>query len=112
MAQPDKPFTDAEIRAAWRTLLDSSAGKPAIWDLLKFAGFFDTSYTVMGPGSAEECLFNEGKRRVALRVLGMSGRSDQWIAELTGRDPRAEDKPHVLTDEDPDAGDFSDGGLD
>jgi Ca2+-binding EF-hand superfamily protein len=59
-----------ELKSAYRRLFDSDDGKIVGEDLERFCGFLNTSVSQQSP-DAYQTFFNEGKRRVYLRIIGM-----------------------------------------
>lgn len=66
-----------------KLFLENKAGEEVLADLLSFCGQYKCSYTAGDPYTSA---FNEGKRRVALRILkliNMKEAEAQKIIELT-----------------------------
>ena len=55
-------------RSNYRAVFDTPKGKEVLKDLMTFAKFFDTSYV---PGDPSTTAYNEGMRRIVLRILSI-----------------------------------------
>lgn len=60
---------------AYKRLFKTDDGKVVLEDLERFCGFYNTSVSEQDP-NAYQTFFNEGKRRVYLRISGMIRRKD------------------------------------
>ena len=64
-----------ELIHAYRRLFKTDDGKTILEDLEKFCGFNNTSVSEQDP-NAYQTFFNEGKRRVFLRINGFLRRKN------------------------------------
>lgn len=66
-------------RAAYREVFTGEHGDVVFADLFDFCGARKPSFV---PGSADETAFNEGKRRVMLRILGILEMDEETISRV------------------------------
>ena len=59
-----------ELKNAYGRLFKTDDGKIVKEDLERFCGFLNTSVSQQSP-DAYQTFFNEGKRRIYLRIIGM-----------------------------------------
>lgn len=60
-----------KLRQQYRTTFESDSGKAVLKDLMKFAMFFDSTYV---PKDPESTAYNEGMRRIVLRIIAIMER--------------------------------------
>ena len=70
------------IRAAYRGVFSGPDGELVLQDLLKFCNGGNQSFV---PGEPYETAFNEGKRRVALRIVAFCEMTDLQMMEIAVR---------------------------
>lgn len=63
----------------YEAVFKSVQGKAVLSDLIKFCGLYDPSFT----GNAEQTAFNEGKRRVALRIISILGQNEKSLEQVS-----------------------------
>lgn len=75
------------VKAAYRDLFDSDAGRLVLHDLARRGGLHETSFE---PGDPHHTAFREGRRSMVLEVLQMLRWTEGEIAQLAReRDPDA-----------------------
>jgi len=72
----------ARLRDAYVAAFSGPAGEAVLADLLKFCNAGGTSFV---PGAPDATAFEEGKRRVALRIAGYLNMTDEKILEIANR---------------------------
>ena len=81
-------FTRRRRRADYRAAFGDPAGRRVLADLYRFCGMASPRF---GPGRPDETAFNEGRRRVFLRIAGLLELDDDTIRRMIA--PDAEDNP-------------------
>lgn len=81
MAWPDLTgaFARRRRRADYRATFAGPAGRRTLSDLYRFCGMGSPSFV---PGRPDETAFNEGRRRVFLRIAGMLELDDETIRRM------------------------------
>lgn len=85
MAWPDMTgaFTRRRRRADYRAAFAGPAGKRTLADLYRFCGMGSPSFV---PGRPDETAFNEGRRRVFLRIAAMLELDEDTIRRMIAPD--------------------------
>jgi len=76
-------FTRRRRRADYRAVFTGPAGKRALADLYRFCGMGSPSFV---PGRPDETAFNEGRRRVFLRIAAMLELDEDTIRRMIAPD--------------------------
>ncbi len=71
-------------RADYRRCFATPEGRRVLADLYRFCGMATPSFVA---GRADETAFNEGKRRVFLRVAGFLELDGERVRRMAGEDP-------------------------
>ncbi|GEM_PF-5775705 len=74
-------FARRRRRADYRQLFEGLEGRRVLADLYCFCGMASPSFV---PGRPDETAFNEGKRRVFLRIAGFMELDDERIRTMAG----------------------------
>lgn len=77
-----------ERRAAYRRAFD---GKEGLWVLHDMLRACRVGLSVAGSGDALSAYFNDGQRRVALRIVSLINMTDEEILRLAGKDKETPD---------------------
>ena len=85
MAWPDMTGTFARRRrrADYRAAFSGPAGRRALADLYRFCGMASPSFV---PGRPDETAFNEGRRRVFLRIAAFLELDEETIRRMVAPD--------------------------
>lgn len=75
-------------RHLYRSVFATPEGKAVLADLLRFCHIGQLTYV---PGNFDNSAFNEGKRRVGLRIGGILNMPDDKLMELANQQTEAED---------------------
>ena len=73
-------------RADYRRCFATPEGRRVLADLYRFCGMASPSFV---PGRADETAFNEGKRRVFLRLAAFLELDDDRVRRMAGEEPEA-----------------------
>lgn len=77
--KPDPLYRRARLRGDYRATFETEAGARVLADLYRFCLMDQPSFAVDPAVTA----FNEGRRRVFLRILGLMRLSDQDVLKLS-----------------------------
>ena len=76
-------FTRRRRRADYRAAFGGPAGRRTLADLYRFCGMGSPSFV---PGRPDETAFNEGRRRVFLRIAGLLELDEDTIRRMIAPD--------------------------
>lgn len=85
MAWPEltSPFERRRRRADYRDAFSGPAGRRALADLYRFCGMASPSFV---PGRPDETAFNEGRRRVFLRIASFLELDEDTLRRMIAPD--------------------------
>lgn len=83
---------DPELKRAYHEVWSSSAGRQVLTDLMKYAGLANQVYV---PGDPCGTSFNDGKRRLGLRITSILSLGDLEVHELARHQVSVQENSNV-----------------